>query len=169
MWIIIFNVSCIGQQYSMNRLSNDIYNTQKSVFGYDMFLKGLSFDVERSNWYKELEYSTKNDTVFLLEHPGIQGDYYFSFWNKKDTLSYSNVTGHLEFTHKKFVFTKYMTKLVSEWDILGIREEERICSNLSSDMVYATRIVIKNGKYKIDCINFKDFLDFKRDGMNFSD
>jgi hypothetical protein len=84
-----------------------------------------------------------------------------------DTLSYSNETGSFDYDDEP-KFIKYMMKLVSEWDISKIREEEKIHPNLlPGESVYATRIIIHNGKYKIGCFCFKDFFDFKRDNIDF--
>ena len=163
--------SCRSHQSVMSRLSNDIYSTQISTFGEsDIFIKGINIFLQRSKWYDELDFSTKNDTVFLLEYFGNQGDSRLTFWNKKDTLIYPYGMPNLKFYHGESAFTSYMMKLVSEWNITAIREEEMLHPVLlPSGIVYATRIIIRNGKYQIDCISFKDFFDFKRDYMDFSD
>jgi len=157
-----FVISCGSYNKRMISLSDDIFNCPMSASDYNSF----RLYIQPVNWYKELKFSTKNDTIFLLEYPGIEGDYYFSFWNKKDTLSYFEDNGRYKFAHNKMIFTKYMMKLVSEWNILEIREEEKNHSTLLLGYIYATRIIIKNGKHKIDCIHFKDFFDLKRDGMD---
>jgi len=168
-WTMALFWSCSSHQNIMNRLSSDIYDTQTLTFGEGIFLKGINIYLQRSKWHEELNFSLKNDTIFLLEYPSIEGNYCFAFWNKKDTLTYPDVLKNLEFYHGKTPFTKYMMKLVSEWNILAIREEEILHPvQLPSGIVYATRIIIRNGKYKIDCIDFKDFFDFKRDNIDLS-
>ncbi|GAB6010277.1 hypothetical protein [Dysgonomonas reticulitermitis] len=104
----------------------------------------------------------------MLELPGVQGNCDFTFWNKVDTISYTNETGSFELT-SKLLFTKKMMQLVSDWDIKRIKEEENLNSNLlPNETIYATRIVFSNKKYKIDCISFKDFFNLERDRIDFS-
>jgi hypothetical protein len=150
----------------MIRISDDIYNYQKNQFEDNMFVKSLNLYRKQSDWLKEFTYSNQNDTIFILELPGIQGDYYFTFWNKIDTLSYSNETGIFKFEDKP-KFTKFMMKLVSEWNISEIKKEEDTNSNLlPSESIYATKIIIGKGKYKIDCIRFKEFFNLRRDEID---
>jgi hypothetical protein len=151
----------------MNKVYDDIYNVQKLELDDSMPLKAMSLYRKQSNWLRELKYSVERDTVFLLEHSGIQGDYFFVVWNQIDTVFYTNTTGEFKPTDK-LLFTKYMMKLVSEWNIPEIKREENTNSGLlPSEFVYATRIIIKNGKYKIDCIRFKEFFNLQRDGRDF--
>ncbi len=158
----------IGSCKSSSKISNishDICNILKSEFGDDIFLRGLWLYREQLNWYKELEYSMKKDTIYVLELPATQGYYHYTFWNRIDTVSYVNNTGTYELVDEP-PFTEYMMKLVSMWDIQGIKEEEKINSNLfPSEIIYATRVIIKNKKYRIDCIQFRDFFNFERDRM----
>lgn len=161
----IFNISCKSQ--SSIAVSDNIYQIQKSEFGDNIFIKALKNYRMQSHWFDKLEHSNTNDTIYILEHPGIQGNYDFTFWNRVDTLSYTNETGSFEFINKS-LFTKKMMQLVSDWDIKGIKEEENINSNLlPNETTYATRVVFSNKKYKIDCISFKDFFNLERDRMDY--
>ena len=165
-FVILFSMNC-KSQFNVSKVSNGIYSIQKSEFGNNMLLKALKLYREQSNWVEKLEYSIKNDTVFILERPGIQGDYSFTFWNKTDTLSYTNETGLFEFTNKS-LFIKQMMKLVSTWNIEEIEIEEKKNSNfIPNETIYATKIIFFNKQYKIDCICFKDFFNLQRDGMDF--
>jgi hypothetical protein len=147
-------------------VSDDIYDVQKLEFDDNMSIKALYLYRKQSNWLKELKHSVEKDTIFIVEYPGIQGDYSFAFWNKVDTFFYTNTTGEFQSTDKS-LFTKHMMRLVSEWDISEIKREESTNSELlPSEFVYATRIIIKNGKYKIDCIRFKEFFNLQRDGVD---
>jgi hypothetical protein len=166
--IMFLYFDCKSQKNIKNQLSGDIFNKQISVFGENIFLTGINNYLQLSNWQKEFNFSTINDTLFLLELPGIQGDYYFSVWNKKDTLSYFEEFGIYKLVHNKTVFTRYMMNLVSDWNINEIREEEKNHSNFSpSETIYATRIIINNKKYIIDCLEYKDFFNFDRDRWDF--
>ncbi len=142
---------------------DSIYSVQKKEFGDSMDIKALNYYREQSKWFEKLNHSNKEDTIFILERPGIQGNFSFTFWNKRDTVTYTNATGSFEFKNEPS-FTNYMMKLVSEWNITEIRLEENLHSNLlPSEMVYATIIIVKDKKCKIDCIRFKDFFKLERD------
>ncbi len=120
----------------------------------------------------------KNDTIFILED---ESDYSssmitLSVWNRSDTLDYYSEDNHSSKHNGSKVklsdgimYTRYMMKLVSEWNIAEIKKEE--ISNAHSqpqDWVFATRIIINGKKYRIDCLYFKKFFDLQRDGMGFS-
>ena len=92
-------------------------------------------------------------------------------WNNADMISYtSNDAGKNYVIVEKKLFTNYMMKLVSEWNIEEIKKEEKLNKeSIPQYWVYATRIIINGKKRKIDCIYFKDFFDLQRDGMDFTD
>ena len=137
--------------------------------GQGIIEKSLNFYRVQLNYLEKFEYSTKNDTVYILEMYGIQGEVLVTIWNKNKTLSYTNERGYFE-TKNEPLFTKYMVKLVSEWNITELKKEEEMNSDmLPRDLIYATKIVFNKGKYHIDCIHFKDFFNPKRDSMDFRD
>jgi hypothetical protein len=108
-------------------------------------------------------YSKENDTIHTLNMVGVEGDFYFTIWNRTNALSYTNVSGKLMQT-ERYLFTKYMIKLVSEWNVTEIRKEEQINKvTLPERVAYATRIIFNKGKYNIDCLTFNDFFNIKRD------
>ena len=163
-FVLIFCTNCKSQSHIV--ISNDIYKIQKSEFGDNIFIEALKNYRTQSHWLDKLEHSNKNDTVYILELPGMQGNYDFTFWNKVDTISYTNETGAFELV-KKPLFTKEMMQLVSDWDIKGIKEEENVNSNLlPNETIYATKVIFFNEKYKIDCISFKNFFNLERDRMD---
>lgn len=114
----------------------------------------------------------KKDTIFMLESYGDWSSLELRsvIWNNADTLSYtSNDAGKSCVMAEKELFTNYMMKLVSEWNIEEIRKEEQLNGeSIPQYWVYATRIIINGKKHKIDCLYFKDFFDLQRDGMDFS-
>ncbi len=113
----------------------------------------------------KLGYSRENDTIYILEMDGIQDNFLFMVWNKKHFLSYTDESGELKQVNSAS-FTKHMRKLVSEWNILEIRREEKINKViLPMDIIYATKITINKGKYSIECLRFFDFFNIKRDIM----
>lgn len=118
------------------------------------------------DYLEKLGYSEKNDTIYILEMNGVQGEFLFTAWNKDHILSYTNVSGELMQTERR-LFTKYMIKLISEWNINEIRKEEKINKvSLPEETLFATRITFNKGKYNIDCITFNDFFNLKRDGAD---
>ena len=56
-----------------------------------------------------------------------------------------------------------MIKLINKWDIVAIRNEEKVNAMMNPDIIYATRIIFLKKKYKIECICFKNFFNLKRD------
>jgi hypothetical protein len=151
-------------------LSSEICASHKTCFGdNDIFINELCVYREQLHWETKFKYSVISDTIFILELPGIQGNFLYTFWNKNNILSYTNETGLFECSNKP-LFTKYMMKLVSEWNVNEIRKEEEKSSNmLPCELIIATKIIIEQGKYTFDCFSFKDFFDIKRDGRDFID
>ena len=158
---------CSTQKCIYNsKIYDDIYACQG---GQGIIEKSLNFYRVNLNYLDKFEYSSKNDTVYILEMYSIQGEVLITIWNKNKTLSYTNERGYFA-TKNEPLFTKYMVKLVSEWNIPELEEEEEINSNmLPSELIYATKIVFNKRNYHIDCICFKDFFNFQRDRMDFSD
>ena len=136
---------------------------QIQAFGDTMLLIGLQAYREKSNILERLRYSAANDTVFALEMLGFQGDLYLTYWNKVDTISYTNTEDKPGYV-SNLLFTKYMMGLVSQWNILKIKEEEKDNSSLiPKELVYAARIIIRKNTYKVECVRFNDFFNLERD------
>ena len=123
-----------------------------------------------SNSLKQFSPILNTDTIFILESHGDWSSLELAsvIWNNSDTVAYnSNDAGKTHEIVGDVLFSKYMMKLVSEWDLEGIKKEEEI--NAHSQPQYwdfATRIIFDGKKYKIDCIYFKDFFNLERDGSN---
>lgn len=152
-----------------SRIYDKIYNCQGIDINNIKQPCDVRIQIENVNkliqwdYLNKLGYSKKNDTIYILEMDGIQGDFYFTIWNKGNILSYTNVSGKLIQT-KRSLFTKYMMKLVSEWNIDEIRKEEEINKmTLPEETIMATRITFNKGKYNIDCITFYDFFNLNID------
>lgn len=164
-YLIMF-IAVLGgckQQLNFVKVANNIYMNQMQAFGDTMLLKGLQVYREKSNMLERLRYFTPNDTVFALEMLGFQGDLYLTYWNKVDTISYTNTEGNPEYVGN-LLFPKYMMGLVSQWNILKIKKEEKVNSSLiPKEPVYATRIIIRKNAYKVECFKFNDFFNLERD------
>lgn len=126
----------------------------------DIIGKSLNLYRKQLDYLNKFEYSSKNDTVYILEMCGVQGNVLVTIWNKNKTLSYTNEQGSFE-SKNEALFTKYMMTLVSEWNIPEIRKEESNSNILPSELIYATKVVFNKGRYCIDCICFKDFFSIK--------
>ena len=151
------------QQLNFVKVANNIYMNQIQAFGDTMLLKGLQAYREKSNILERLRYSAANDTVFALEMLGFHGDLYLTYWNKVDTISYTNTEDKPGYV-SNLLFTKYMMGLVSQWNILKIKEEEKDNSSLiPKELVYAARIIIRKNTYKVECVRFNDFFNLERD------
>jgi hypothetical protein len=159
---IFIVLSCSTQKQEYNsKIYKKIYDCQGA--GINFIDKSLNYYRLEGNYLNNFEYSKKNDTVYILEMYGVQGNVLFTIWNKNDTISYTNENGTLLKT-KNRLFSKYMIQLVSEWNLSEIKKEEETNSNLlPSEMIHATIIVFNKGKYHIDCINFKNFFNLERD------
>jgi hypothetical protein len=128
-------MGCITHKSVYNsKIYKSIYDCQKNQ-GID--LKPTNSYREQLNYLNRFEYSKSNDTIFILEMYGIQGDVIIAIWNKSKILSYTNKKGYFE-NKDEALFTKQMIKLISEWNIPEIRKEEDTNSNLlSSELIYA--------------------------------
>lgn len=160
--MLIFTLLGCGTQKHVHnsKIYKDMYVCQEDQ---DIIGKSLNLYRKQLDYLNKVEYSSKNDTVYVLEMCGVQGNVLITIWNKNETLSYTNEQGFFE-SKNDALFTKYMMKLVSEWNISEIRKEEEINSKiLPSELIYATRILFNKGKYQIDCISFKDFFNLERD------
>lgn len=162
--VIVFIVLGCGTQKRVlnSNIYKDIYVCQGSQ---DIIRKSLNFYRTQLDYLDKFEYSSKNDTVYILEMYGVQGNVLITIWNKDKTLSYTNEQGYFESKHIS-LFTKYMMVLVSEWNIPEIEREETNSNILPNELIYATKIVFAKGKYHIDCIYFKDFFNLERDGVH---
>ena len=102
-----------------------------------------------------------------MQQSGLQGDFNMTLWDKQKSVSYTNETGLIKETNSR-LFPKYMLKLVSEWDISAIREEEKINGQLiPRERIYAIRIILHKGKCSIDFLWFYDFFNLERDRFDF--
>ena len=160
--IVIIQNGNYKQKYDKPNMLDSIFCAQENTFKDGNF-KVLNSYRNQSEWWKKLKYSSENDTLFIIECWGVQGNFAFTIWSNSDTISYTNETGNFIFTNEP-QFTKYMIQLVSDWNISQINLEEKINANLiPEEWILATRIIIKNKNYKIDCIRFKGFFDITRD------
>lgn len=132
---------------------------------------------QKSKCFQQLHVEN-NDTILLLEDSNDYSEptITLTLWNRSDTLTFTSDDcyyrtqdgGKYSTKHNKSGFSKYMMKLVSEWNLEEIKkEDEKNGGSLPQYWVSATRIILKGNEYKIDCIFFRNFFDLNRDGMDF--
>lgn len=160
--LICIMLGCSTPKRTLNsNIYKDIYACQMSQ---DSFI-GKSLNVYRTqlDYLDKFDYSSQNDTIYILELCGIQGEVLITIWNKNKILSYTNIErGYFE-SKNESLFEKYMIKLVSEWNIPEIKKRGTNSNMLPDDPICATKIVFTKGRYYIDCVFFKDFLICGRD------
>lgn len=140
------------------------------------------------DFIKIINPNLNHDTLFILQDIDdacISRDLSIAVWNKKkaffflkkDTTSPSNPLYNtidyrrmqLYQADKKYnLFSDYMIYLVSTWDIQDIKREEDVNGIIGGHSIVAIRIIFKKRHYKIDCMEFKDFFNLKRDQTPFS-
>jgi hypothetical protein len=126
--------------------------------------------LERFRMYRDSSTFFQNikqeDTIYIIESQSIpSGNFWLMIWNKVDTVSFYNDSG--DRTIKKTennLHTKCLIQLIGRWDVHKIKEEAKKYEiTLEGGINYATRIIIKKKKYKIDCFHFFDFYRYDRD------
>ena len=138
-----------------SNIYKDIYACQMSQ---ESFI-GKSMNVYRTqlDYLDKFDYSSQNDTIYILELCGIQGEVLITIWNKNKILSYTNIErGYFE-SKNESLFEKYMMKLVSEWNIPEIKKRGTNSNMFTDDPICAIKIVFIKGRHYIDCVFFKDF------------
>jgi len=158
--IFACNISCCNINFT--NISKRITVKQTRSFSR---VKNNRFHEVRLALHKvrKINFSTV-DTLYLLESYNIEtAEFYGRFWSNTDTINYVYLNGLFNFEKNK-LFTSYMIKLVSNWDIHTIRLEEKYNSNmLPAHQIYATCVIIKSNQVKIQSISFKDFFKLGRD------
>ncbi|GAB2686214.1 hypothetical protein GCM10027037_05040 [Mucilaginibacter koreensis] len=103
--------------------------------------------------------------VFFLESYELENETFYGLvWDKNNKVNYSYHQGIFSYTDS-LRYTKYMIKLVKNWEINSIRKEKQDnATMIPSSSVYATR-VSKNGDGYIDInsVSFKEFFNLNRD------
>nr|WP_294790773.1 hypothetical protein [uncultured Mucilaginibacter sp.] len=105
------------------------------------------------------------DTLYFLEGYNLEtATFYGTIWNKRKSINYSYFKENLSFLNRS-IFSDYQIKLVTDWDLSGIRHEEKVNGNwLDNNLQIGAIRTIKDGKkVKIDEIYFKDSFDPNRD------
>ena len=117
-----------------------------------------------SGFFNEIK---ENDTIYIIESCSQPyNNYFLTIWNRTDTASFYAYPVE-RILHKKSeerIFSRCEMELIGKWDIKGIRyEEDNHSGMLGGGINYATRVIIKKNKYKIDCICYNEFYLYDRE------
>jgi hypothetical protein len=141
------------------------------------FLKGLyKLQTKRKcGSYPKIEYEQRSkineefdfidysaDTVFILQSLDIQySRIYESVWNNNKMISYVIHGSEIEIVPNDPL---RVHKLIEEWDIASIRNEESEHGGLlGGASMRGIRVIIEQDEIRMDCIAFQEFFDMSKD------
>lgn len=161
--VSLFAFACNSFGQNFDKISREIKKIQLSIQPEAKRYIDCYYNLRaESNSLKNFCPTSKNDTIYMIESLGDWSSLELSsiLWNNADTIfcNSGDAGKTYEFVKEGF-FTNYVTKLVSEWNIEAINKEEE--ETVQMQPIYsnfATRIIFKGKKYKIDCIYFQDFI-----------
>jgi len=117
-----------------------------------------------SGFFNEIK---ENDTIYIIEDCSAPyNNYFLTIWNRIDTASFSAGSVEKILQKRPGPYSSLCgMQLVGKWDIKGIRYEEKMYSKgiRGGAIYYATRVIVKRNKYKIDCIRYNQFNMYERD------
>ncbi len=145
--------------YDKNRGINDKSTFKLSSYKKDVRMK--VFLLDSSTFLKE----PLKDTLYILEGYNIEtATFYERIWNRNHQISYSYLKGTVTL-QKQSIFTDYQVKLITNWDTVQIRKEERINGNWIDNnlLINSIRCYKVGSSWQIDEITFKNFFNSKRD------
>ncbi|MBE9468057.1 MAG: hypothetical protein IMY72_07015 [Bacteroidetes bacterium] len=163
-FVILFG-SNIYSQDMLSTISKKLYKCQLQIKPKEKDLKKsfheIRIKIDSLNKFNSIKDA---DTIYFLESFGIEdGTFYGKIWNRNESIEYTYYRRKFNF-NQKGIFTQYTCKLVEEWNILEICEEEKVNSTMTSPItIFGSRISFKKGKVKAKCIKFKEFYNFERD------
>lgn len=170
--ILILCITSMAAQ-NINRISKDVqvchYNMEIDHHYSDSYF----YLRNRVEVLKRIHSDLKHDTIYVLEFHGDlpTKNLYSILWNNSDTLYYEAEDygkGKLKLDEKNYMYSSYMCYLVSKWDYDELKKQgELYPSTLTTEYVYATRIVIKSRKFYVDCMRFRVFVNPKRDKFDY--
>lgn len=167
--ILVFFVSGVYSQNILSKISKNLYKCQVKLEPNEKELKKhfhqIRIKIDSLNLFDSIR---STDTIFFLESFDIDnGIFYGKIWNKNRRIEYTYYRGNFNFNQKD-IFSQYTCKLIEEWNIPEIREEERINSTMTSPLrIFGSRITLINGKIRSRSIEFKEFYNLERDRIKY--
>jgi hypothetical protein len=145
--------------YAKNGGVNDKSTFKLSLYKRDARMK--AYLIDSSSFLK----GRLKDTIYLLEGYNIEtAIFYGRIWNSSKAVNYSYSKDVLTLQTLP-VFTDYQIKLITNWDTVQIRKEEKGNGNWLDNnlLINGIRCYKKGGTWQIDEIYFKNFFNPKRD------
>jgi hypothetical protein len=104
-----------------------------------------------------LNFINELDTFFLLESFDVEtGVSYISIWNNETRKNFIAEKDSIYLSAEE-LYSHSMISLLNNWNIKGIRQEEKSNANeVPINYVYGSRVIYKK-RWIIDCIAFKEF------------
>jgi len=109
---------------------------------------------KRIHFFNDIKYNPQQDTIYILELYGLQGELRVTIWNKSSLISYECQSLN-KINEPKF--QNYMMRLVESWNIEKLIKEGENDTFIPQYWIYVSRVIIKNNRVKIDCDRFKEF------------
>ena|ERR1700761_9182243 len=165
--LLLISSIAYSQTADFLALSNKIYTkngglSDKSNFKLNDYKKDARMKVYKLS--SSFFLKNKIDTLYFLEGYNIEtATFNGTIWNKNNSISYNYNKGKLAIQHS--VFTDYQIQLITRWDTITIKKEEKINGNWLDNNLYinALRCYKKGKDWQIDEVYFKNFYDPKRD------
>lgn len=158
-FVLLFSLTCSlygCSQMGINKVSHLLGKKQDDKIGE---LKKSTFYQIRKKLFDKYQGILRGevDTVYFMEKYEIEdATYYGIIWTKNDTVNYFSFANEIELTDKKS-FTNKAISLISSWDTVSIRNEEKKYST-TPRIVYAARAIVTGYKCRIDTIKMRDLI-----------
>ena len=89
----------------MRLYNSKIYEDISVCIGRQSIIqKSANFYRKQIDYLDKFDYSTKNDTVFILEMYGLQGNVDVTIWNNNKTNSYTNDRNNFVFENSTLLY-----------------------------------------------------------------
>lgn len=168
LFFYVLVVQCTFAQ-NFNIISKEIRKIQSNnpsdINWYSKYFINQYFYFRKITKCFDMINSDKRDTIYLLERHSDGQDLVIrsTIWNSNNILSYQSEDGKTVTFVFAPIFSSYMIKLATEWNISEIRKEELKNFKIPIEIIYLTRIIIDREKYKIECLYFRNFFNLQRD------
>lgn len=178
--ILIISLLCVLPAMSLDipQLSYIIYKKQthdhKNICTGEVLIKenlSVKFLINRItlDWNNHIRINEVSDTLYFIDSWG-EFDFtppsFLTVWNSRDTISYS--IGEKDRVKKiRGVFNPmdlFYIDLISANDTTEFKRQEELATADSVMFcprrfdIFATRVIIKNGKFDVQCYPFKEFV-----------
>lgn len=166
--IVLFflTINLYGQ--NPDKISKDVRDVEHISIPKSKFMVEKLYELrKKSRCLNRFSPFEKKDTIFIFEKFGGGDGFnlsnlFISCWNKKKKISI--LTKDLNKTYNisnDIYINPYLVKLISSWDLIEIKKEEKNNRLIDGGYCIATRIIIQDEKYTIDSISFNEFFNIE--------